>query len=98
VTACPTLDGLAGEEVTVVVEAVVLTTSFRVVLDEDTKLVSPEYAAPIECVPDVVNAGAAQVATPLVALTAALPHPGIALPPSVNATVPPSGVGVTVAV
>jgi hypothetical protein len=36
-------------------------------------------------------------AFPLEMLTATAPHPGIVLPPSVKASLPPSGVGVTLA-
>ena len=41
--------------------------------------------------------GTWQLACPL-AETGTVPHPVIVVPPSVNATVPPSGVGETVAV
>jgi hypothetical protein len=42
VTAWPTLDGLPGDELTVVVDAVVLTTSLKAVLTEPAKFVVPE--------------------------------------------------------
>jgi len=55
----------------------------------------------MECEPAVVKV-AAHVALPVDTSTAAVPHPLIAVPPSVNATVPPDKatgeVGLTVAV
>ena len=39
-----------------------------------------------------------QLAWPVVVFTGWAPHPAIGAPPSVKATVPPSGTGLTVAV
>ena len=57
----------------------------------------PENPAPIERVADEVHV-VVQVATPVEVFTATVPHPLMVLEFAVNATVPASGAGVTVAV
>src|SRR5262249_29588758 len=57
----------------------------------------PPYAAVSACVPIVANV-VKQVAVPVVASTGAAAQPEIVEAPSLNATVPPSGTGATVAV
>jgi hypothetical protein len=98
VTACPTLDGLAGDELTATLEPIALTVSVRVGLTDALKSPLPRYTATIECAPEVVNAGATHVATPLVVFAVREPQPAIVVPPSEKLTAPPSGTGATVAV
>lgn len=58
----------------------------------------PENCALIRCEPTALNDVVVQVAWPLLVLTGWAVHPEIAPPASEKATVPPSGVGLTVAV
>ena len=57
----------------------------------------PENPAPIERVADEVHV-VVQVATPVEVFTATAPHPLMVVEFAVNATVPPVGIGETVAV
>jgi hypothetical protein len=57
----------------------------------------PEKVATMLC-PPAAPGLVVQVAVPLLVLTGWAPHPVIVVPPSVNATVPPSGTGLTFAV